>query len=131
MLSMPLPLLLLLLLRRPNIIVRHRSPLAAVVNALIGVIAGFGVFGDDVPRVKETGEVAEDAEADVYEGVGGAEAAFDPDWEGVVSSCLGLRGREGREVRKGGRGEVPAIGGKRMAMRPRKMSLLHIFAVGR
>ncbi len=92
---MPLPLLpLLLLLRRPNIIVRHRSPLAAVVNAFIGVIAGFGVFGDDVPRVKETGEVAEDAEADVYEGVGGAEAAFDPDWEGVVSSCLGLRGRE-------------------------------------
>jgi hypothetical protein len=85
---MPLPLLLLLL-RRPNIIVRHRSPLAAVVNAFIGVIAGFGVFGDDVPRVEETGDVAEDAEADVYEGVGGAEAAFDPDWRGWLARVWG------------------------------------------
>lgn len=80
---------LLLLLRRSNIIIRHRasplSSLSTIVNAFIVgapvTIAGFGVFGNNVPGVQKTGDVAQDAEADVDEGVGAAEAAFDPDYE--------------------------------------------------
>ena len=35
---------------------------------------------------------------------------------------------EGRGKGRGGGGGVPAIGGKRIAIRPRKMSLLHMVA---
>ena len=42
-------------------------------------VALLGVFGDYVPCVQEAGEVAEHAEGEVDEGVGGAEGAFDPD----------------------------------------------------
>ena len=52
-----------------------------------------GVFGDDVPGVEEAREVAEGAEGEVDEGVGGAETDFDPD-------C-----REGMLATKEGRGE--------------------------
>ena len=48
-------------------------------NSLVFVF-GIGVFGDDVPCVEEAGEVAEGAEGEVDEGVGGADADFDPDY---------------------------------------------------
>lgn len=43
------------------------------------VVDGVGrVFGDDVPRMDQSGEVAEDTEEDVDEGVGGADSSSDP-----------------------------------------------------
>ena len=56
----------------------------------LGIVGDGGVFvvvvvrggGDDVPGVQEAGEEAEEAQGEVYEGVGGAEAALDPDGEG-------------------------------------------------
>ena len=61
---------------------------ARLVGGFERVEVGFWVFGDDVPGVQEAGEVAEEAEEDVDEGVGGAEAAFDPDWQ-VLGQCWG------------------------------------------
>lgn len=62
-----------------DIVVRHAALTA--VDGLVVVVVGFGVFGYDVPGVKEAGDVAEGAEEDVYDGVGGAEADFYPDCE--------------------------------------------------
>jgi hypothetical protein len=59
--------------------------------------------------------VAEDAEEDVDDRIGGADAAFDPDW-GRQSA------RDGDTARAGS----PGRGGNRMASRPRKMSAEHI-----
>lgn len=42
--------------------------------------------------MEETGEEAEHAEENVDQGVGGAEAAFDPDWRGLVDEMMGVRG---------------------------------------
>jgi hypothetical protein len=38
-----------------------------------------GIFGNDVPGVQQAGHPAEHAEKDVDDGVGGANAGFDPD----------------------------------------------------
>lgn len=46
-----------------------------------------GEFGNNVPGVQEAGEEPEHAEENVDEGVGGAEAAFYPDWRVGVSGC--------------------------------------------
>ena len=54
-----------------------------LVDGLVVVVL-LGVAGYDVPGVDETWYVTEHAEEDVDDGVGGAEAAFDPDcygWE--------------------------------------------------
>lgn len=52
---------------------------------LIGVVVEWRgrVLRDDVPGVQEAGQEAEDAEEEVDEGVGGADAGFYPDcfWE--------------------------------------------------
>ena len=53
-----------------------------VVSVVVVVVVGFRVEGDDVPGVEEAGDVAEGAEEDVDEGVGGADAGFDPDGDG-------------------------------------------------
>ena len=52
-----------------------------------GLVEGFllGIFGDDVPGVQQARDEAEHAEADVDEGVGGTDAAFDPDCEDVLA----------------------------------------------
>ena len=47
-------------------------------EVIVAFVFGVGVFGDDVPGVEEAGDVAECGEEDVDEGVGGAEAGFDP-----------------------------------------------------
>ena len=48
------------------------------------------VAGDDVPGVNKAGDVAEAAEGDIDEGVGGANADFDPYcWSGNVSNVDG------------------------------------------
>ena len=52
------------------------------VVSVVVVVVGFGVEGDDVPGVEEAGYVAEGAEEDVDEGVGGADAGFDPYGDG-------------------------------------------------
>jgi hypothetical protein len=70
--------------------------------------------------VQEAGDEAQHAEEDVDEGVGGAEAGFDPDW------CLWLVGVVGTEGDEG----VPGRGGKRTARTARKKSVLHILMVG-
>jgi hypothetical protein len=45
------------------------------------------VAGDDVPGVDEAGDVAEAAEGDIDEGVGAAEAYFDPYcWSGMLAT---------------------------------------------
>lgn len=45
------------------------------------LVRRLGVLCDDVPSVQEAGEVAEDGEEDVDEGVGATDAALDPDYE--------------------------------------------------
>lgn len=65
-----------------NIVIRHTPILILGVGNGFVVVVTFGVDGDDVPSVKEAGEVAEHAEKDIDEGVGGADAGFDPDWWG-------------------------------------------------
>lgn len=57
------------------------------VEGLVVVIVCFGIEGDNVPGVQEAGEVAERAEQNVDDRVGGADAAFDPD-------CFGGGGRK-------------------------------------
>lgn len=97
-----------------HVVVCHRAPLAAVLG--YAVVVGLRIRGDDVPGVQQARDEAEAAEGDVDERVGAAEAAFDPDcgwcqwwfYRGRWRVCL------------------PAMGGKRMAIRPRKMSELHI-----
>lgn len=66
-----------------DVVVRHmalvrRAPLTVFE---IGVFVGGFVWmgGDDVPGVQEAGDEAEAAEEDVDEGVGAADAGFDPD----------------------------------------------------
>lgn len=80
-------------LRQTVLSLRVRSLLMADVvicytTALLGFIVRdsfvviLGVLGYDVPCVEEAREVAEDAEEDVDERVGGAEAGFDPNCNG-------------------------------------------------
>lgn len=59
-----------------------RDVAAAGVLRVLGrdVLVLVRVGEDDVPGVQEAGQPAEDAEGDVDEGVGAADAAFDPDW---------------------------------------------------
>jgi hypothetical protein len=45
-------------------------------------VVGNWEFRDDVPGVQEAGDVAEHAEEDVDDGVGGADATLDPDGQG-------------------------------------------------
>lgn len=52
----------------------------AVVGDGLVLVGGLGVLGDDVPGVKQAWDEAEDAEADVDEGVGATDAALDPDY---------------------------------------------------
>jgi len=67
-----------------------------------GFVVILGVLGYDVPCVEEAWEVAEDAEEDIDERVGGAEAGFDPNYIGllviecsdVVVSCFTCNGWE-------------------------------------
>ena len=66
-----------------HIVVSDSSILALIVgNALVFVIVGFGVEGDDVPGMQQAGNVAEGAEKDVDEAVSGADAGFDPNGDG-------------------------------------------------
>jgi hypothetical protein len=50
-----------------------------VVDGLV-FVHSVRVARDDVPSMEEAGDVAEAAEGDVDEGVGSAEADFDPYW---------------------------------------------------
>ena len=62
-----------------HIVVSDPPVLALVIGyVLVFVVVGFRVEGDDVPSVQEAGNVAEGAEQDVDEAVGGADAGFDP-----------------------------------------------------
>ena len=66
-----------------HIVIRDPPIFALVVGyGLVFVVVGFRVEGDDVPGVEEAGDVAEGAEEDVDEAVGGANARFDPDGDG-------------------------------------------------
>ena len=66
-----------------HVVIRDAAILALVVgDGLVFVVVGFRVEGDDIPGVEETGDVAEGAEEDVDEAVGGADAGFDPDGDG-------------------------------------------------
>jgi len=68
-----------LLLLMADVVIGH-----APITGAFGVTDWFvfvhrvGVAGDDIPGVDEAGEIAEAAECDVDERVGGAETAFDP-----------------------------------------------------
>jgi hypothetical protein len=78
------------------------------------------VAGDDVPGMDEAGEVTEAAEGDIDEGVSGTEADFDPYcWSGMLATWWPRQRNR----------DVPAIGGKRTAIRARKMSPQDIVAV--
>ena len=78
------------------------------------------VAGDDVPSMDQAGDVAEAAEGDIDEGVSGADPNFDPYcWSGMLATWWSRQRSRA----------VPAIGGKRTAIRARKMSPQHIVAV--
>ena len=72
----------------------HTSALAILRDSLV-LVRGLGELGDDVPGVEEAGDEAENAEEDVDDGVGGADAALDPDCKEKMS----VNGQQ----RKGGR----------------------------
>lgn len=66
-----------------NIVVRYMAVVVTfssffIVDSLVIVVV-FWVDGDDVPGVYQAGNVAENAEEDIYEGVRRADARFDPD----------------------------------------------------
>lgn len=66
--------------RVADVVVRDAAALAVGGQGLVAVrVARVRVLGDDVPRVQEAGDEAEHAEGDVDDGVGSAEADFDPD----------------------------------------------------
>lgn len=75
-----MPALILLVM---NYYVGHATTIAtsalSLADALVVVVVRFGVFGDDIPRVKQAGDVAQDTEKNVDHGVGGTDAALDPD----------------------------------------------------
>lgn len=85
---LPLRLALLLVPMVLNNHIRDTPAALAVVlgNGLV-LVGRLGVLCDDVPGVQEAGDDAEDAEEDVDDGVGGADAALDPDCEGVLAVC--------------------------------------------
>lgn len=58
------------------------AALGVVVRDRVVVVVLVGELGDDVPGVDEAGDVAQEQEEDVDDGVGAAEAALDPDWTG-------------------------------------------------
>ena len=107
-------------------------------DGLVAVVLALRVVGDDVPGMQEAGEVAQDAEGDVDEGVGGAEPGLDPDCGDllVITACacfsrgMGMGRFEERVVLLNLTRQtlchlgkcLPAIGGKRMAMNARKRS---------
>lgn len=118
-----------------DIVVCHAAAIGFLVDLLVCWV---GIFGDDVPGVDETGEEAQAAESDVDEGVGRAETALDPycelsatDSSRVHISQLGPCCTVGcATCGEGKRGRhSPAMGGKRMAKKPRKMSLPHMLFV--
>lgn len=78
----------LVVLRRLHVHIRHASALAILRQGLV-LVRRLGVFRDDVPRVEKAGEVAENAEEDVDEGVGAAETDLDPDCRGGDVSLFG------------------------------------------
>ena len=99
------------------------DPTASALRVVDGLVSvrWVRVAGDDVPGMDEAGEVAEAAEGDIDEGVGGTETDFDPYcWSGKCQQCGWSRQRNR---------DVPAIGGKRTAIRARKMSPQDIVAV--
>jgi hypothetical protein len=124
---------------RPRRLRLPRSPLRnhVIDSPAFGILReGFvvevvGVFGNNVPGVQEAGDVAERAEEEVEQGVEGAETALDPDCRRLVSKRDSVwwvdGGKEGRRLEECG--DVPAMGGKRMAMSPRKMSPADMVAV--
>lgn len=96
-----------------HVVVCDVTALGILRNFLIG---GFGMDGDDVPRVQEAGKVCETAERDVDQTVGGTDAC-DGCQENVAGLCRGM--------------DLPrltqtAMGGKKMATMPRKISLPHM-----
>lgn len=87
-------LVLLLLATRSmvlNVHIRHTAALAVVRQRFV-LVGWLGVFGDDVPCVQQAGDVAEDAEEDVDEGVGAADAALDPDCGRLVENSYLMEG---------------------------------------
>lgn len=67
-----------------DVVIRDTPVLTLVVGkgSVFVVVVGLWVERDDVPGVEEAGDVAEGAEEDVDEAVGGANAGFDPDGYG-------------------------------------------------
>ena len=76
---------------------------------------------------------AQHAEQDVDDGVGGADAALDPDCPGESVTCanrpLALTSLNGAGAR-GGCDDVPGRGGKMMAKKPRNTSEEHMVRSG-
>jgi hypothetical protein len=119
-----------------NIVVCHTTTLGFLFDLLVCRI---GVTGDDVPGVDETREEAQAAESDVDERVGRAETALDPYCKLLVTVWSRVHVPLVHAARMGGctacvekRGcgrDSPARGGKRMARKPRKISLPHMLFV--
>ena len=73
-----------------------------------GVVVGVWELRDNVPGVEQAGQETEHAEEDVYEGVGRADTALDPDYQGVTCLFLMLR-KECRGVFGGGSGVTRGV----------------------
>ena len=63
-----------------DVIVGDALVLTLAVGDDFVVVITLWVARDNVPGVDQAGEVAEHAEQNIDDGVGGADAGFDPDW---------------------------------------------------
>lgn len=68
----------ILLLPPIDIIISNPTTLAAVVWNFL--VVGLRIGGDYIPGMEEAGEKTENAQGNIYKGVSGAKATFDPDW---------------------------------------------------
>ena len=73
-----LVLCLVMALRALDVDVGNTAALAIIRNGLV-LVGWLGEFGNDVPGVKKTGDVSEDAKQNVDERVCAADSALDPD----------------------------------------------------
>jgi hypothetical protein len=100
----------------------------AIVGDGLILVGGLGELGDDVPSMEKAGDEAEEAEKNVDERVGAADATLDPDYKQRLVQVS--QQQKFFQIEAEAWGDIPGSGGKRMARMPRKMSVEHIVAKG-
>lgn len=76
-----------------DVVICHSFASPLVVDWFIVVVV-LGITGNDIPGMQQTREVAEAAQSDINEGVGGTDPGFDPDYDGRELASA-IQGRVG------------------------------------